>query len=76
MSQQIFHRAYAPDFATAVEAKNILLAENPDGNYQIRRRRNNFEIVIRLPAKQVKIEQEINPMKRRRRKRHAKRQGI
>jgi len=76
MSQQRFHRAYAATFEQAAEIKRIFEAENPEGTYQIRRRRYNFEVVIRLPANKIQIEQSTNPAKRRRRKRHAIRQGI
>lgn len=76
MSQQRFHRAWAATFEQAIEARNIFLAENPDGNYQIRRRRYNYEVVIRLPTNKTDIEKSTNPLKRRRRKRHAIRQGI
>ena len=54
MVQQRFHRAWASTFEQAVEAKKIFTEENPEGNYQIRRRRYNYEIVIRLTTTQIK----------------------
>jgi hypothetical protein len=77
MSQQRFHRAYAPTFEQAKEAKTIFETENPEGNYQIRRRRDNYEVVIRLPSDKAHAASVMSQTKRRRRrKRHAIRQGI
>lgn len=54
--QQRFHRTWAATYLEAAEAKQILETGNPEGTYQIRRRKNNFEVVIRLPASKAAVE--------------------
>jgi len=71
--QQRFHRAWAPSFEEAVEVKNIFKAENPDGDYQIRRKSNGFNIVLRLPSNKAK--DQPNPNKRRKRRKRNVYQG-
>lgn len=73
-----FHRAFTSTFEQAVEAKRVFEAENPDGQYQIRRRARNYEVVIRLESKDVPIEKakDIYTKKRSRGKRHVDRKGI
>lgn len=71
--QQRFHRAWASSFEEAVEVKNIFKAENPDGKYQIRKKVNAFEIVIRLPSDKAK--DAFNPTKRRRKRKRNVYQG-
>lgn len=46
--QKRFHVSFHPTFKEALDAKHEKKRNDPDGSYQIRRRANNFEVVVRI----------------------------
>lgn len=53
--QQRFHISYHPDFETALVAKKKIADEQPNNFFQIRRRKDNFELVGRTSVQNAKV---------------------
>lgn len=49
--QQRFHLSYHDDFLSALAAKKDAIKAQPNTNFQIRKRKVNFELVRRIAAK-------------------------
>lgn len=46
--QQRFHVSYHSDYLSAVEAKKEIQKKQPNSTFQIRKRKNNFDLVGRI----------------------------
>lgn len=65
-----FHLSWHSSFEGAVIAKKEIKEANPDKEYQIRRKKSNFELVERLASNEAEVVREIrNAIPRRKKSR-------